>query len=172
MSSPINVYSISEARERIEESLPSIFKQLGYTESHMLGDIRLGLGYAAALMAAGSFMLDRKFGHDPVREWHMLLVIGYFLLSGVLYCYSRFVERGTVYVGVDKNSSRIQIRATVENFRPLYNINFEHKTAQGVAKQWSANLEINQVFTEQGHLQFNLLKSWMESQLLSGTKQL
>lgn len=85
MSKPINVYSIPELRQTLDEALPATFARLKYKQSFQLIDAKLVLGYSMAAIAAGSFLLDKKFKYSEVvgckrRYWSF--TVGYRCCTG------------------------------------------------------------------------------------------
>ena len=65
----------------------------------MLTDIRLGLGYAAVVIAAATFSLDYKLGWDKTKDFTLWAVIVYFILNSTLTLWIWAAEKGKIYSG-------------------------------------------------------------------------
>lgn len=74
-----------------------------YIQSHLLSDIRLGLGYAAVLSCAVAAYYEYKVGFKEAKSWSMLGIGLYFVFNVALYCWGYFIEGDTVYVGKKDN---------------------------------------------------------------------
>ena len=74
-------------------------KSLGYVQSHRLSDIRLALGYTAALAVAAAALYEYKVGFQDAKGWSTLSVRSYFLFQAFLYFWTNYIERDIVYVG-------------------------------------------------------------------------
>lgn len=93
MSKPVNVYSIGEVAQRLDDEVPIVFHRLGYKQSFKLIDTKLIIGYSIAVVAGISFVLDKKLGHNNVIQYQRLLVAAYFILSGVFWYFKKFIEK-------------------------------------------------------------------------------
>ncbi|CAR26608.1 hypothetical protein ZYGR_0H04260 [Zygosaccharomyces rouxii] len=161
MSKPINIYSIPELRQTLDEALPGIFSRYEFNQSFRLIDSQLVIGYGIALVAAASFLLDKKFEFEEVLTYQKILVGSYMVLSTVYWYFTKFVQKGITYEGVNKKGTSIAVKTFFENNEPLYHItfmtqdDFDLKTA----------LPVNKVFNEHGYLQTDLLYQWIGQQL-------
>ncbi|GAV52594.1 hypothetical protein ZYGR_0AG05850 [Zygosaccharomyces rouxii] len=161
MSKPINVYSIPELRQTLDETLPGIFARHEFKQSFRLIDIKLVIGYGIAVVAAASFLLDKKFEFDEVLTYQKILVGSYMILSTVYWYFTKFVQKGITYEGVNKKGTSIAVKTFFENNEPLYHITF---MTQGDYDLKTA-LPVNKVFNEHGYLQTDLLYQWIGEQL-------
>ncbi|CCF59832.1 hypothetical protein KAFR_0I00510 [Kazachstania africana CBS 2517] len=162
MSKPINVYSISEVALSLDESLPDIFGRLDYKQTFRLIDQKLIIGYSIAIVAATSFILDKKFGHNEVIPYQTALVSFYFILSIIFWYFKKYVEKSTVYEGTNtKTGEKISVKTSYVEAEPFYN--FVLSNSKG--KSLNVKLEINKVFNEPGFLQTNLFYEWINTQL-------
>ena len=74
-------------------------KDLDYVQSHLLSDIRLGLGYTAVIACAAAAYYEYKVGFQEAKGISMLAVGLYFLLNTALYLWGWLIEKDTVYIG-------------------------------------------------------------------------
>ncbi|CAI4917234.1 CFC_HP_G0040900.mRNA.1.CDS.1 [Saccharomyces cerevisiae] len=125
---PINVYSIPELNQALDEALPSVFARLNYERSYALLDAKLYIGYSIAVVAGLSFFLDKKFERDQIVTYQKLLVGAYFVLSLLFWYFSRFIEKGTVYVGKRRGTKEeIYVKTKFEKNEPLYLVELVQK---------------------------------------------
>ena len=71
----------------------------GYTQNHLLSDVRLGLGYTGVIAVAAAALYEYKVGFQEAKATSLLGVGTYFLLNLALYFWGWFMEGETVYVG-------------------------------------------------------------------------
>lgn len=161
MSKPINVYSIPELRQTLDESLPGIFAELHYKQSFDLIDKKLYIGYSIAVVAGVSFLLDKYCSYKDVINYQALLVGAYIILSTLFWYYTKFVEKGIKYIGVNKDGRKLSVKSYFQNGKPDYWVEFDN----GKGSSIKTSLAVNKVFNEAGYLQNNLLYQWMEEQL-------
>lgn len=74
-------------------------KSLDYIQIHTLSDVRLALGYTAALAVAAAAYYEYKVGFKEAKWWSALGVAIYFFLNAGLYLWANYVEGDIVYVG-------------------------------------------------------------------------
>ena len=118
---PINVYSIPELNQALDEALPSVSRDYNYERSYALLDAKLYIGYSIAVVAGLSFFLDKKFERDQIVTYQKLLVGAYFVLSLLFWYFSRFIEKGIVYVGKRRGTKEeIYVKTKFEKNEPLY----------------------------------------------------
>ncbi|EJS42527.1 spc2p [Saccharomyces arboricola H-6] len=164
---PINVYSIPELSQSLDEALPSVFTRLNYERSYALLDTKLYIGYSIAVVAGLSFFLDKKFERPEIVVYQKLLVGAYIALSLIFWYFSRFIEKGTVYVGKKKDTKEeIYVKGKFENNEPVYLVELiQKKNEDGSEKNLKAKLEVNKVFNEGGYLQNDVYFKWFSEQL-------
>lgn len=160
MSKPVNVYSISEVSQNLDENLPELFGRLGYTETFELVDQKLLIGYSIAFVAGVSFLIDKKFVHDDIVHYQQCLVVMYVILSVIFWYFKKYIEKSTVYTG-KKDSKKVKVKTTFQDAEPLYKMTLIDNDNKTVEK----SLEINKVFTEAGYLQSDLFLDWIKQQL-------
>ncbi|CAL9732046.1 signal peptidase complex subunit 2 [Monosporozyma unispora] len=166
MSKPVNVYSIGEVAQRLDDEVPIVFHRLGYKQSFKLIDTKLIIGYSIAVVAGISFVLDKKLGHNNVIQYQRLLVAAYFILSGVFWYFKKFIEKSILYTGTNKeNNQTINFKRDIKDGKPIYQTSFIIKSKDGEVKSSEVNLEINKVFNENGYLQTDLFFQWVKKQI-------
>lgn len=161
MSKPINVYSIPELRQTLDEALPATFARLKYKQSFQLIDAKLVLGYSMAAIAAGSFLLDKKFKYSEVVGYQKALLVIYGGLSVLYWYFTKYIEKSTVYEGRNPAGEKISVKTRFENKQPIYLVDFRLDDKTEV----SVGLPATEVFNEAGYLQNELLFQWLERQL-------
>ncbi|CAI5021572.1 ANL_collapsed_G0040530.mRNA.1.CDS.1 [Saccharomyces cerevisiae] len=163
---PLNVYSIPELNQALDEALPSVFARLNYERSYALLDAKLYIGYSIAVVAGLSFFLDKKFERDQIVTYQKLLVGAYFVLSLLFWYFSRFIEKGTVYVGKRRGTKEeIYVKTKFEKNEPLYLVELvQKKKGENSKKELKAKLEVNKVFNESGYLQNDAYFKWFSEQ--------
>ncbi|EDO16186.1 hypothetical protein Kpol_1014p1 [Vanderwaltozyma polyspora DSM 70294] len=167
MSKPINVYSIPELRQTLDEALSPTLKRLGYIESHHLTDLKLAIGYSITLTAATSFYLDKKFSYSESLVYQKILVAAYFILSVIFWWFNKFIQNDISYVGENKNKKeKLVLKTKFIDNDPIYKINIHLND-----KIVDTELPVNKVFNEAGYLQSNLFYDWLNQQLNSFTSK-
>lgn len=167
MSKPVNVYSIKEVAQRLDDEVPIVFHRLGYKQSFKLIDTKLFLGYSIAVVAGISFILDKKFGHNNVIQYQRILVISYFVLSLLFWYFTKFIEKSTLYIGRknNKDGTTVTFKRDFKEAVPVYKTVFILKDKQNQSKSLSVDLQINKVFNENGYLQTDLFFQWVKKQI-------
>ena len=145
---PINVYSIPELNQALDEALPSVFARLNYERSYALLDAKLYIGYSIAVVAGLSFFLDKKFERDQIVTYQKLLVGAYFVLSLLFWYFSRFIEKGTVYVGKRRGTKEeIYVKTKFKKNEPLYQVELvQKKKGESAKKELKAKLQVMEIF--------------------------
>lgn len=88
-------------------------------------DFRLGLGYAALIVAAACFGWDYKLGWEATKLWTACAVGLYAALNGGLTLWVWLVEQGTVYQGTcpGKDAGRqLYIATSAKKGDPVYKL--------------------------------------------------
>lgn len=169
MSQPVNVYSIGEVAQRLDDEVPIVFHRLGYKQSYKLIDTKLFIGYSIAIIAGISFILDKKFGHNNVIQYQRILVVAYFILSGAFWYFKKFIEKSIIYVGqktTGNGTSIVTFKRDYKEAQPIYHTVFSLKNkGKDDTKNLDIDLEINKVFNENGYLQTELFYQWVKKQL-------
>lgn len=161
MSKAINVYSIPELQQTLDEALPGTFARLQYTQSFGLIDTKLAIGYSIAAVAAVSFLLDKKFKFDEVLSYQKGLLATYAVLSLAFWYFTKYIEKGVTYSGIKPSGEKVVVKARFEKKEPLYLVEFSN----GDGKELKTSLSATKVFNEAGFLQTDLLFEWLKDQM-------
>ncbi|CUS20201.1 LAQU0S01e01266g1_1 [Lachancea quebecensis] len=160
MSKPINVYSTPDLRQALDEALPGVFKRLNYEQSFKLIDTKLIIGYSIAIVAAISFLLDKKLRFEEALLYQKMLVGSYAILSAVFWYFNKYVEKGIKFTGHSKEKT-----ITVTTKMNKYDYNYQVTLGNEANSVVKATLPANTVFNEQGYLQTDILFKWFEEKL-------
>ena len=90
---------LPDLKNTTDDALPNYLTSLKFTQSHLLTDVRLALGYTAVTIAGATFYADWKLGWEATKYWTFWAVLVYFLLNGILTVWIWGVEKGTVFRG-------------------------------------------------------------------------
>ena len=114
-----------------------------------------------------SFFLDKKFERSEIVLYQKLLVGAYVVLSLMFWYFTRFVEKGTVYTGKNRDTKEeIYVKTKFEKKEPVYLVELiQKKKGDGSKKDLKTKLEVNKVFNEFGYLQNEVLFKWFSEQL-------
>lgn len=157
---PVNVKAISECAQAIDDYVPESFNRLGYTQNFSLIDTKLTIGYSIAIVAAASFLLDKKLGHNNVIGYQQCLVAAYAILSTIFWYFKKFTEDNTIYQGKNKDGETISLKRVYKEGYPTYTATFKNH-----ADQITIDLEVEKMFDNTGYLQTDLLHRWIKDQL-------
>lgn len=161
MSKAINVYSIPELQQTLDEALPVTFARLQYKQSFKLIDAKLAVGYSISVVAAVSFLVDKKFKFDEVLGWQKLLVAAYAVLSLLFWYFTKYVEKGVTYEGSKLGGDKVAVKTRFEKNEPVYLVEFVKEGGNEI----KTGLPVEKVFNEAGYLQTDLLFGWLKEQL-------
>lgn len=100
--------SQTDLKNTSDDAIPNYLNSLKFTESHALTDVRLGLGYAAFLIAAACFGWDYKFGFESTKYYTAAAVVAYSILNAAFTAWMWFKENGVVYVGTAPNGDAVR----------------------------------------------------------------
>lgn len=163
MNTAVNPYSISEVSQRLDDEIPKVFTRLGYKQSFKLIDLKLLVGYSIAIIAAASFLLDKKYGHVNVRGYQTILFIAYLVLSSIFWYFKKFIESDIIYSGTKKDEL-IHFKSTYKEGYPIYHVAIIKKI-NSIEKSYQIDLNIEKMFNEFGYLQSETFYNWVKEQL-------
>ncbi|RUS31721.1 microsomal signal peptidase 25 kDa subunit-domain-containing protein [Jimgerdemannia flammicorona] len=106
MSDPVRVNrgSLTDLKNAVDDHLKKFLTtNQGYTENHLHIDIKLFLGYLSCLFAAIGSWYGYVHSFDDSRTITAVCVGAYFFLNVILFLYTTFVEKDTVFVGVKRD---------------------------------------------------------------------
>ncbi|KAE8442663.1 hypothetical protein EG329_002961 [Mollisiaceae sp. DMI_Dod_QoI] len=149
----ISVHSLADLKNTSDDAIPNYLNSLGFKQSHTLSDTRLALGYSAFAICAATFYWDYQFGFDSTKYYTAAAVLLYSVLNGALTFWIWAVEKGTIYVGTNKNGDKIQVATKTEKHIPIYNIMITtwSKSNPGVPNTIKLKKPFTQWFDKQGH---------------------
>ncbi|KUJ11085.1 signal peptidase-like protein complex component [Mollisia scopiformis] len=149
----ISVHSIADLKNTSDDAIPNYLNSLGFTQSHTLSDTRLALGYSAFAICAATFCWDYQFGFESTKYYTAVAVLLYSILNGALTFWIWAVEKGTVYVGTNKNGDKIQVATKTQKHVPIYNVTITtySKANPTVPNPISLKKPFTQWFDKQGH---------------------
>lgn len=154
--------SVVQLRTTVDENLTTSLSALGYNESFTLIDTRLALGYLTALIAAGLYFVDKKYGFDKTFNITVAAVVAYFAISGILWYYTSTAQYKNVkYVGYSDKKEKITVATWTSKYDPVYHVKI---TTQG--QEITTEFEFMKLFDGMGYYKeeqlTNLLKAELE----------
>lgn len=147
------MFSINQdLKNTSDDAIPNYLNSLGFTQSHRLTDVRLGLGFSAFALAAACFLWDYKFGFESTKVYTGIAVAIYTVLNGILTYWIFAVEKGTIYEGTAPSGEKIRISSSTPNKSvPEYHLTidtFKHGKAGAGGGNKKESLVIIRSFTE------------------------
>lgn len=140
-----------ELRTTTDTELPGALQQLGYDESFLLQDIKLGLGLATVGIAGGLFYMDKKLTFQESYNYTVLAIVVYFLVCVVLYGLNNLKSLKNVkYVGLKEGNKdkKISIATWTKGYDALYHVKIiDNQTNQII----EASLPFNKFFDGMGY---------------------
>lgn len=164
MGKKVNLNSVIALRNECDEHLAAAFIRLGYTESFTLQDTRLAIGYGCVVLAGIMYWMDKKYNNNfndsTYVAWTEFLVASFFLLEGVWWLYSKYVEKQIKYVGT-KGAKTLKVSTHVDSTtEPVYYMDFD---LDGTTD--AQNIEFAKVFREDGFLEFNTFAEILDNEV-------
>ncbi|KAH6670612.1 putative signal peptidase complex subunit SPC2 [Halenospora varia] len=147
----ISVHSLADLKNTSDDALPPYLNSLSFTQSHTLTDTRLALGYSAFAICCATFYWDYTYGFESTKTYTLFAVILYTILNSILTFWIWGVEKGTVYVGTNKNGETVKIRSKNEKHVPKYVLTVETTSKEGRRKRKVVKREFREWFDSQGH---------------------
>lgn len=140
--------SIPDLRTAVDDNLPASLAQLGYTQSFSLIDLKIALGYTTVLIAAGLFLVDKKYGFESIFNITIAAILVYALASVVLYYFSSVGEyKNNKYIGYNEKGEKILVASWTMKHKPIYHI----KIALDNKEEITAELDFTKVFDGWGY---------------------
>ncbi len=96
----------TDLKNTTDDALPNYLNSIRFKQSHYHTDVRLAIGYAAAIIGAATFYFDWKLGFEKTKFWTAWAVAAYCLLNGAFSYWIFFVEKGVIYNG-DLNGRQV-----------------------------------------------------------------
>ncbi|KAI9819527.1 MAG: hypothetical protein M1827_006976 [Pycnora praestabilis] len=170
MASPrIAVHSIPDLKNTTDDALPNYLRSLSFTQSHLLTDVRLALGYAAVFIAAVTFYFDYRLGFEKTKGWTLYAVLAYFFLNGGLTCWVWGVEKGKVFVGcLGETKEQLTLQSHVEKHIPTYHVTVRYRSSvdQDIWQTVQISAPFTEWFTTEGYFVAKPFQRWLASEIL------
>ncbi|KAM3431125.1 hypothetical protein MY4824_007326 [Beauveria thailandica] len=118
----ISLYNLADLKNTSDDAIPNYLNSLKFTQTHVLQDVRLVLGYSAFSVSALCFLWDYKLGWDSTKHFTAAAVVVYMLLNAALTYWTTFREKGIIYQGTAPSGDKITISTTTKKNVPVYNL--------------------------------------------------
>ncbi len=157
-------------RTVLDDQLPDIFSKRGYTQSFILGDIRMAIGFTASIIAALYGYYDYQNGFIAALPYCRFAVPAFFILNTILTFWMFYVEGNIKYQGINKNGSKITISTEAPKYEPKYIVSIKIENKNGKAKNIKGEIGMNGFFTPQGIVVKESFSEWI-AKLLASKKE-
>jgi hypothetical protein len=165
----ISVYSVPDLKNTTDDALPNYLTSpsLGFTQDHRYTDVRLALGWTAVAIAGILFYFDWKLGWDATKAYTLPAVLAYFALNGAFTYWIWFVERGTVFAGIDKGGRKVVLSSSTKKHRGVYYLTARFQTRKG-SEEWKelkTEAPFTRWFTADGFFVAKPFQQWLASEV-------
>ncbi|KAI3403400.1 SPC2 [Candida oxycetoniae] len=116
-----NLNSVKELQKATDEQLGSILQQLGFEESFMLTDLKLGLGLVTVVIAGLLFLADKRYEFKNIYGATVVSCVLYAVLNGVLLIINR-KYKNVKYIGYDSKGNKLTVASTTGKYDPNYRV--------------------------------------------------
>ncbi|KAI5962722.1 SPC2 [Candida theae] len=116
-----NLNSVRDLQKTTDENLNSVLQQLGYDESFIITDVKLGLGVATVAIAGLLFLADKKYQFKDIYSITVAACVVYGVLNAILFLIN-LKYKNVKYIGDDSKGSRITIASDIKKYEPYYNV--------------------------------------------------
>ncbi|TGZ84042.1 hypothetical protein EX30DRAFT_338608 [Ascodesmis nigricans] len=116
-----NLNAIAELKNTTDDAIAPYMESLGFKQSHLLTDVRLGLGFVACAIAAATFYYDYTLGFEKTKGYTVYAVVAYFVLNTILTVWIWWIEGNTVYLG-KKGDVTIKFESSSKKYTPIYEL--------------------------------------------------
>ncbi|KAI7857486.1 signal peptidase complex subunit 2 [Circinella umbellata] len=175
-----NKFDGTQVKNAVDDQVRKYFgsEKSDYVEGHVHTDIKLLLGYSSCLLAGGAFLFEYYTSFQEAKPILLCSVIIFWLLQGVLWSYSAFVEQNEIFVGY-KNDPKtrerqgiLTISSEMKRYSPTYIIQMKYQD-QKLHKTTQTKLEKNVAswFTEDGVLATEIVDKDIQEQVASLLRQ-
>ncbi|KAI9488192.1 microsomal signal peptidase 25 kDa subunit-domain-containing protein [Zychaea mexicana] len=175
-----NKYDGTQIKNAVDDQVRKHFgsDKSGYVEGHVHTDIKLLLGYSSCILAGAAFLFEYYTSFQEAKPVLLCSVIVFWLLQGVSWAYSIFVEQNEIFVGY-KNDPKtrdrqgiLTISSEMSRYSPMYTIHMQYQD-QILHKTTKIKLEknVSSWFTEDGVLAAELVDKDLEKQAASLLRQ-
>jgi len=148
----VNTANVTELKNACDDAVkrhlsrPELFKQI-----HMHTDVRLGLGWLAVFVAAGTALYGYKVEFEQSKPLVSIGLVVYIILTVAQMLYAYFIEGSTIFVGKRKTFSKRIISERIQlNSRTLPISSSTLSTTPSPANSPSYQLSISYVRSTNG----------------------
>ncbi|AWU73832.1 hypothetical protein CAS74_001638 [Pichia kudriavzevii] len=153
----VPLYSVPALKGECDVHIADVFGSLGYEESFGLMDTKLIIGYTSVAIAGLMYYLEKQYKNDFTNAeyvYYLQILVGFFFtLQGILYLFSKFIERDIKYRGTKKGKTVTVSTSTKSKTNVNYKMDIEidHKHHECV-------FPLNEVFFDDGYLSMDAFK--------------
>ncbi|KAI4268534.1 MAG: hypothetical protein L6R35_006750, partial [Caloplaca aegaea] len=147
-----------------DDALPRYLTSLKFKQSHILADVRLGLGYAAVAISGVTFYTDYKLGWDATKSWTLWAVIAYFIINGALTYWTWGIEKGKIFTG-QTNNNFISIASSVTKHKPIYSLKVCCSRSGSDIEMLSLSAPFTRWFDSDGYFVPIPFQRWLASEI-------
>lgn len=165
----VSLHSVPALKTESDEHLSAVFDDLGFTESFIIVDVKLIVGYLSVAAAGLMYYLDKKFKNDFNNTAYVFyiqfLVSVFFTLQFVWFLVSKFVEKDIKYTG-KKNGKTLKVStSTKSKTDPVYQI-----TINLDGKNHASSIPFKDFFFDDGFLSMDAFKAKIVPSIESADK--
>ncbi|KAL6947001.1 hypothetical protein ACO0QE_001858 [Hanseniaspora vineae] len=186
------VYSLDEVKECLDLNLKeyltsSLNKSQKYKEVFQYQDIKILLNIILVIIAAGSFYIDKKLDFHQSINTQALLIIGYIIVSGLYWGFTKFVEKDTLFIGISSankgstvkhqsSNHKLYVKSAIDtehiketqpNKSPVYKMEYTFSSERGSGEKnvVHTDCDVTRLFSENGDLQTAVFYDLVESSI-------
>lgn len=172
----------TDLKNTTDDALPRYLTSLKFKQSHILADVRLGLGYAAVAISGVTFYTDYKLGWDATKSWTLWAVIAYFIINGALTYWTWGIEKGKIFTGQTNNNFvclccspgfsvlihrrlQISIASSVTKHKPIYSLKVCCSRSGSDIEMLSLSAPFTRWFDSDGYFVPIPFQRWLASEI-------
>lgn len=165
MPKQVKLNSTGDLRQAVDDALPVVLGKLGCVQEFGMLDVKLALGYTMGVLAAATFLLDKKLGWNDSYWAQFGLTAVFGVVASVYYYRLYFVEDNTKYTGT-REGQAVLVRGVVpDKYSPVYSVTV---TVDG--KQHTQDVLFTKWFTKSGYLHEEAVKEWFAEALATAAR--
>ncbi|KAI8984758.1 signal peptidase complex subunit 2 [Mycotypha africana] len=143
-----NKYDLTQLKNAVDDEISRYFsKEQNFKQSYRHTDIKLALGYASCIVAAGAFYYEYKTSFREALNVTTVAVIVFWVLQALLFTYSLFVEKNEIFRGTQivdgKAIGTLSVTGKIKKHSPMYQLTFTYQdkaTSKSVANEVETNI--------------------------------
>ncbi|SAM05393.1 hypothetical protein [Absidia glauca] len=173
-----NVYDATQLKNALDDELAKYIESTGvYSRSHQHTHVKLCLGYASVLIAAGSFLYEQKHGFHYGKFGTLGCVIAFWFLQAASVMYTYCVENNEIFVGYlykdDNHVGTLSVTTHMDRHSPNYLIKYLYSDVKGRKHtRVETTASVSGWFTDDGTLVESKFDDHIKASLDSVTKSL